>query len=139
MARSRSNGTEGLVSMTDLDGKVVLVTGAQEGIGRAMATAFAESGTDVAINYLDNLEAAERVAAAVRGHGRRAIVIQGDVASLAAASAMGATTVERLGRIGILINNAGGFPRGALLGVKKRDWDYVIDVNFNGTCLCLHV
>src|SRR5260370_31044856 len=109
--------------MTDLDGKVVLVTGAQEGIGRAMATAFAEAGTDVAINYLDDLEAAERVATTVRGHGRRAIVIQGDVASLAAASAMVATTVERLGRIDILRNNAGVFPRLAFLEMQESHWD----------------
>jgi 3-oxoacyl-[acyl-carrier protein] reductase len=92
----------------DLEGKVALVTGAQQGIGRSVAIAFAEAGADVAINYLDNLDAAEQVAAAVDALGRRAILVPGDVTDLAACEAMVASTVSGLGGIDILVNRVGG-------------------------------
>ena len=66
----------------------VLVTGAQQGIGRAMALAFARAGADVGVNYLDDKAAAERVAGEVRALGGKSVVIQGDVASVGAAQAM---------------------------------------------------
>ena len=65
-----------------LAGKVVLVTGAQQGIGAAMAREFAAVGADVAINWLDDEGAAQRVADQVRGSGRRAILLQADVSQL---------------------------------------------------------
>ena len=90
-------------------GKIALVTGAQQGIGRSIAIAFAEAGADVAINYLDNLDAAKAVAAAVGAFGRRAILVPGDVTDLAACEAMVASTVSGFGGIDILVNNAGVF------------------------------
>jgi len=65
-----------------LTGKVVLVTGAQQGIGRAMAREFAAAGADVAINWLDDEGAAQRVADDVRACGRRALLVQADVSLL---------------------------------------------------------
>jgi 3-oxoacyl-[acyl-carrier protein] reductase len=93
----------------DLEGKVALVTGAQQGIGRAIAVAFAKAGADVAINYLDNVSAAEQVAASVSALGRRAILVPGDVTDLAACRAMVRSTTSGLGGIDILVNNASGF------------------------------
>src|SRR5437763_10380443 len=120
----------------DLAGKVALVTGAQQGIGSATAIALARAGADVAINYLDDAAAAEGVAAQVRKAGRRASLVQGDVASVAAATGIVTATVEQLGSIDILVNNAGVFPRVPFLQMTEKDWDFVIGVNLKGTCFC---
>jgi 3-oxoacyl-[acyl-carrier protein] reductase len=119
-----------------LAGKVALVTGAQQGIGRAMALAFARHGADVALNYLDDKTAAESVATDVRAHGRRAVLIQGDVSRAADAQAMVATTVKELGPPDILVNNAGVYPRVPFLDMRESDWDQVLDVNLKGSFLC---
>jgi NAD(P)-dependent dehydrogenase (short-subunit alcohol dehydrogenase family) len=92
------------------DGKVVLVTGAQQGIGRAMASEFAAAGADVAINWLDNEGAALSVAEEARACGRRAILVNADVGQIDQVQAMVSATEEGLGPIDVLINNAGVFP-----------------------------
>jgi len=118
------------------EGKSVLVTGAQQGIGRAVAIAFAEAGADVAVNYLDDPAAGEAVAQAVRQRGRRAVLLQGDVGKVAEAARLVAGTVDGLGAIDVLVNNAGVFPRVALLDMRESDWDYVHGVNLKGSFFC---
>ena len=117
-------------------GKVVLVTGAQQGIGRAMAVEFAAAGADVAINWLDDDAAAQAVADEVRAGGRRAILVQADVARVEEVQAMVAAVQDGLGPIDVLINNAGVFPRVPFLEMRERDWDHVLDVNLKGSCFC---
>lgn len=117
-------------------GKTALVTGAQQGIGRAIALAFAEAGADVAINWLDDEAAARRVAEAVEASGRRALLVQADMGQLAAVGAMVEGVGRDLGPIDILVNNAGVFPRVAFLEMGERDWDYVMDVNLKGAFFC---
>src|SRR5882762_2348903 len=116
--------------------RIVLVTGAQQGIGRAIAVAFAGAGCDVAINWLDDEAAAREVAASVVAHGRRAVTIQADVASLADSAEMVAAVVAEFGGIDILVNNAGVFPRVPFLEMRESDWDYVHNVNLKGACFC---
>jgi NAD(P)-dependent dehydrogenase (short-subunit alcohol dehydrogenase family) len=116
--------------------KVVLVTGAQQGIGRAMALAFAAKGADVAINWLDNQEAAETVAEEVRALGREALLIRGDLGRLGDIQAMVDTTVGWHERIDVLVNNAGVFPRVPFLEMTEAEWDFVIGVNLKGSAFC---
>jgi 3-oxoacyl-[acyl-carrier protein] reductase len=117
-------------------GKIVLVTGAQQGIGRAMAVEFAAAGADIAVNWLDDQDAAEQVANQVRGCGRRATLVKADVAQIEQARSMVSAAQEALGPIDVLVNNAGVFPRVPFLEMTENDWDYVLDVNLKGSCFC---
>jgi 3-oxoacyl-[acyl-carrier protein] reductase len=119
-----------------LAGRIALVTGAQQGIGRAIAVALAQEGADVGVNYLDDRGAAERVAGEVRSAGRRAGLVQGDVARASDAEAMLAAVTRELGTPTILVNNAGVFPRVDFLTMSEADWDHVLDVNLKGSFLC---
>jgi len=89
-----------------LKDKVALITGADSGIGRAVAVLFAREGCDVAIAYLEEDEDAEQTKAAVEKEGRKAILIPGDVADPKYAEAAVAKTLEALGGLDILVNNA---------------------------------
>jgi NAD(P)-dependent dehydrogenase (short-subunit alcohol dehydrogenase family) len=122
--------------MGDLAGKAALVTGAQQGIGAAIAVAFARDGADVAINYLDGLAEAEAAAVAIRGTGRRAILIPGDVSSSDAPAKLIDATVAAFGKIDILVNNAGVFPRVPFLDMTESDWDFVHSINLKASCFC---
>jgi len=119
-----------------LTGKVALVTGAQQGIGRAIALALAREGADVGVNYLDDRGAADKVVQEVRGAGRRTVLVQADVAQPASAQAMVEQVVGELGGIDVLVNNAGVYPRVPLLEMRESDWDLVLDVNLKGGFFC---
>jgi NAD(P)-dependent dehydrogenase (short-subunit alcohol dehydrogenase family) len=118
-----------------LAGKVALVTGAQQGIGKAIALAYGREGASVVINYLDNQAAAEEIASQIRTLGQRAVPIAGDVAQAADVRRMVAAG-ESLGGIDILVNNAGIFPRVEFLDMTEVQWDEVLNVNLKGTFLC---
>jgi len=111
-----------------LAGKVALVTGAQQGIGAAIARAFAKAGASVVINWLDDQPGAEAVAADVRTAGGEAVLVQGSVTDRAAIEAMLAAA-DGLGGISILVNNAAIFPRTPFLDLTEADWDGLLNVN----------
>lgn len=117
-----------------LVGKVALVTGAQQGIGAAIAAALAGEGADVALTWLDDRAGAEAVAARVREAGRRALLIKADVARLSEIESTVAETVHQLGAPDILVNNAGVYPRVPLLEMRESDWDHVLDINLKAGC-----
>ena len=118
-----------------LSGKTALVTGAQQGIGRAIAVALARDGADIGINYLDDRKAAEAVATEVRALGRRTVLVPGDVSQRPQVESMVATVVKELGAPDVVINNAGVFPRSTFLELQESEWDLVLNVNLKGSFL----
>jgi len=116
--------------------RTALVTGAQQGIGAAAARAFAAAGYDVAVNWLDDKDAAEAVAADIRAAGQRAVLVQGSVGTATECAALVQAALDGLGRIDVLVNNAGIFPRVDFLSMTEADWDRVLDVNLKGSAFC---
>ena len=122
--------------MPNLSGKTALVTGANRGIGRGCAVELARAGADIAVNYRSHAEEAEEVAAAIRALGRRAIVIQADVADRAASETMVRRTVEELGRIDVLIANAAFSIRTPFLEMTEQDMAVTLGVTLWGAFHC---
>ncbi|HET7343825.1 MAG TPA: SDR family NAD(P)-dependent oxidoreductase, partial [Methylomirabilota bacterium] len=116
--------------------RVVLVTGAGRGIGHATALAFARAGADVAAVDVDKA-AAEQTAAAVIAAGRRSLAVATDVGDVAAIDQMVARVVQALGRVDVLVNNAGVTRRADILDLTEADWDRIMRVNGKGAFFCL--
>jgi 3-oxoacyl-[acyl-carrier protein] reductase len=116
--------------------RTALITGAQQGIGRAAALAFAADGCDVAINWLDDEDAAQALAVEIAALGRRSLLLRGDVSSVDECRRLVADTVKGFGRIDVLANNAGIFPRVSFLDMAEAEWDRVTTVNLKGSVFC---
>jgi NAD(P)-dependent dehydrogenase (short-subunit alcohol dehydrogenase family) len=110
------------------------VTGAQQGIGAAIAIALAEAGADVAVTYLDKQEAAGAIAHRIGEFGRRSLLLHADVSKLGDIENMVNETDQQLGPPDILVNNAGVYPRVKFLEMREEDWDYVLDINLKAGC-----
>ncbi len=119
----------------ELSGKVALVTGGAQGIGKAVGLMLAKNGSEVVISDV-NLEMARSTADEIEKMGRRALAIEANVARFEDGEKMVRETVEALGRIDILINNAGITRDGLMLRMSEEDWDLVLDVNLKGAFNC---
>ena len=118
-----------------LKDKVALVTGAAQGIGRAIALKLAANGADVVIVDM-NLDKAQEAAREVERLGRRALALRANIANLQEAEAMADEAVEKLGVVHIMVNNAGITRDALILRMKEEDWDAVINVNLKGVFNC---
>ena len=122
--------------MSILQDKIALVTGAGAGIGRATALAMGEVGATVAAADIE-LAAAQRTAEQAASNARRAIAIEADCGDVASIDAMIARTVAELGRLDVIVNNAGVMRYAQIMDLTEADWDRIHRVNAKGVFFCL--
>jgi 3-oxoacyl-[acyl-carrier protein] reductase len=122
--------------MTDLTGRVALVTGGSRGIGQAIAVSLAEAGAAVAVNYREKAAEAEAVVEAIRGKGGKALAVRADVSQAAEVARMMMEVERGLGPVDVLVNNAGvGLVR-TVDDLTEADFDITIAVNLKSVFLC---
>ena len=121
--------------MSDLKGKVALVTGASKGIGAATAKALAEAGAAVVVNYASSREGAERVVAAIKAGGGKAIAVKGDVAKSAEVQNLFDKAKAEFGKIDVLVNNAGIYKFDPIENVTEDEFHRQFNTNVLGTLL----
>ncbi len=118
--------------MGSLIGKVTIVTGASNGIGRAIAERLAEDGAIVVVNYNQSDEKAKQVITGIQAKGGKAVAVQADMSQVAEVRRLVIETVKQFGRLDILVNNAGRFMPKALLDTTEADFDQIIALNAKG-------
>lgn len=119
-----------------LAGQPALVTGANSGIGRAVALGLAQAGADVVVNHVDHQEAADAVVAEIRSLGRRALAIRADVGNEAEVERMFAAAIAAFGTLHIVVCNAGVQQDAAVADMTLAQWNTVVGVNLTGQFLC---
>ena len=112
--------------------RVALVTGSSRGIGRAIAEELAREGWSVCVNYIQHQQAAEDAVRAIRDAGGRAIAVQADVADGGAVTEMVRRTERELGRVSLLVNNAGIAGQAQFQDISDEMWDRYLAVNLGG-------
>ncbi|MBI2122915.1 MAG: 3-oxoacyl-[acyl-carrier-protein] reductase [Armatimonadetes bacterium] len=122
--------------MSKLDGKVAIVTGASGGLGRAIALALAGEGAAIAVHYRKNRDAAGEVVRAIEQQGGSARSVQANVGAAAEAQRLIQETIEALGGVHILVNNAGITRDTLVLRMKEEDWLEVLNTNLTGAFFC---
>jgi 3-oxoacyl-[acyl-carrier protein] reductase len=150
LERNKADSSRGIfmetlqTSQERLSDRVAIITGASRGIGRAVALALAAEGAKVVVNYASSSAAAEEVVAAINDAGGsavseampKAIALQADVSKLEQVETLFNETLEKFGRVDVLVNNAGITRDTLLLRMKPEDWQAVIDLNLTGVFLC---
>jgi 3-oxoacyl-[acyl-carrier protein] reductase len=118
-----------------LAGKVALVTGGAQGIGKAVALLLARNGAEIVVSDI-NLEKAEETAKEVQALGRKALATKVDVAALGDVEKMVEAILVQFGKVDILVNNAGIARDKLILRMTEEDWDAVLNINLKGTFNC---
>lgn len=121
--------------MTDLTGKVAIVTGASKGIGAGVAKTLAATGAAVVVNYASSREGADKVVAEITQSGGKAIAVQGDVSQSADVGRLFADAKQAYGQIDILVNNAAVFAFAPLEGITEDEFHRQFNINVLGTIL----
>jgi glucose 1-dehydrogenase len=119
-----------------LQGQTALVTGANSGIGRAIAISLGKAAANVVVNYVTKPEDAEAVVEEIRRGGQRAMIAQADVGDEAQVQAMFAAAVREFGTVDILVSNAGMERNAPFHEMTTAQWDAVMNVNLRGAFLC---
>ena len=117
------------MSAPPLQGRSALVTGGSRGIGAATVLALAAAGADVAVAYGTGADAAESVAEAARGHGARAVTLDGDLGNTSAAASLVSRTTEAFGRLDVVVNNGGINRDNLAVRLSDEDWQQVIAID----------
>ena len=120
----------------DFDGQVAIITGAQQGIGKAIAVKLASEGADIVVNWLDDKEKASEVADLVKSQGRKVVMFKGDIGQNDQARNLVSVTMDAFGKIDVLVNNAGIYPRIPFFDVTETDWNKIIQTNLKGAFFC---
>jgi 3-oxoacyl-[acyl-carrier protein] reductase len=120
------------MQMGSLSGKVAIVTGASNGIGRAIAERLANDGALVVVNYNQSEEKAKQVVTGIQAKGGKAVAVQADMSLVADARRLVIDTVKQFGRLDILVNNAGRFMPKPLSDTTEEDFDGIIALNAKG-------
>lgn len=123
-------------TLTLLKGQTAIVTGANSGIGRAIAVSLGKAGANVVVNYVVKPEEAEAVAAEIRKGGQRAMIAHADVSDEAQVQGMFAAAVREFGTVDILASNAGMERNAPFHEMTVAQWDSVMNVNLRGAFLC---
>ena len=118
--------------MVSLSGKVAIVTGASNGIGRAIAERLAEDGAIVVVNYNQSDEKVKQAVTDIQAKGGKAVAVQADMSQVADARRLVIETVKQFGRLDILVNNAGRFMPRPLMETTEADFDQIIVLNAKG-------
>lgn len=114
---------------------MALVTGAADGIGKAIALVLADKGADIAVNDI-KIKGAEKVAGEIRDMGRKAVAIKADVSKYNEVFKMVKQVIEKLGGIDILVNNAGIHKKTLFLEMSEEEWDETLNINLKGVFNC---
>ena len=115
------------------ENRVALITGATRGIGKEIALELAENGFDIAVNYRSEHNGMDDLKKEIEKNGVRCEFVKADVANFEECESMVKETIEKFGKIDILINNAGITKDGLIMRMKKEDFEAVLDVNLTGT------
>lgn len=118
--------------MALLSGKVAIVTGASNGIGRAIAERFSEDGAIVVVNYAKSADKAQQVVTGIQAKGGKAVAVQADMSIVAEARRLVVETVSQFGRLDILINNAGKFTPKLLIETTEEEFDQLMALHAKG-------